>query len=258
MRRIKGRLTQDAINSRWDKVAIIRDQQIKNGKDLSFDHVLVPTIMELSEGCDFSSVIDLGCGPGLLTKQISSKAGRIVGIDASSEMIKVAEINNQTVTNAEFFSLSIDEFTHSGYVSTFSLAVANMTLMTVLNLEELLKCVALLLADKGQLVFTITHPCFWPLYHGYARKQWFRYKDTTFIEDVFRISLDSPPDGPRTIHIHRPIEQYVHSILTSGFRIEEISEPTPTRIIQSMYPEPWKYPRFLGMRCLKANQIKLI
>ncbi|MCK4368331.1 MAG: class I SAM-dependent methyltransferase [Dehalococcoidales bacterium] len=246
-------ITQREITKQWDRVAKLRAEQIRRGKDLSFNFVLVPTILQLSTSSDFTSVIDIGCGPGFLTEQLALKAQHIIGIDMSEEMIKLAKGQCASVMNVEFINSTIENFARNIKPPPFTLAISNMSLMTALHLDGVLQSVACVLRPKGHFVFTITHPCFWPFYWGYASKEWFDYKKEVLIEDVFRISLESPKDGVKTTHAHRPLEQYIVSLCKAGFAIDEICEPMPAKDIEVKYPEPWRYPRFLGMRCIKIR-----
>jgi hypothetical protein len=126
-----------------------------------------------------------------------------------------------------------------------------MMLMTTANLDGTLAAVANLLEPAGHFVFTIAHPCFWHLYWQYG--DWFNYAAETFIEAPFVISLDSTGSCVTT-HIHRPLALYADKLAKFGFRIEEIEEPMPSPEVERLYPEPWKFPRFLGVRCVRTAQ----
>jgi len=67
-------------------------------------------------------VLDLGCGSGWATRLMAEKAskGRVIGIDISDEMVRVAEEASASFTNIEFHVGSVerlpfgnDEFTHA-------------------------------------------------------------------------------------------------------------------------------------------------
>jgi len=246
-------VTQREIVEQWNGIARLRVDQIDKSKDLSFSFILVPTILELTTESDFTAVIDIGCGPGILTRRLSSKAQRIIGIDMSKEMIKIAKHKCEDIKSIEFLNSTIENFADNIETSSFTLAIANMSLMTTLHLDNVLHSIARVLRPGGHFVFTITHPCFWPFYKGYASKDWFDYKKEILIEDVFKISLESPKNGQKTIHIHRPLEQYVHNLLEAGFIVDQICEPIPTKDVEAKYPAPWQYPRFLSMRCIKIH-----
>jgi len=249
-------ITQKDIVTQWDKIAELRANQISKDKDLSFNHILVPSILKLSAHSDFTAVLDIGCGPGFLTRQLASKAQRITGIDMSNKMIDLARKSCKNLKNIELVSSTIESFAGSQKSPTFTLAVANMSLMTMIKLDRVLYSTAKLLKRGGHFVFTITHPCFWPLYWGYAVEDWFVYKREILIESVFKISLDTPNNGPKTIHVHRPIERYLTSLSKAGFVVDDIYEPMPTTEVEARYHKDWDYPRFLGMRCINKRDLE--
>ena len=252
MKRVTG-ITQKDIATQWDKIAGLRADQISKGKDLSFSHILVPTILKLSAQSDFMAVLDIGCGTGFLTRQLALKAQRITGIDMSQKMIELAWKSCKDAENVQFLNSTVESFAASRKPPLFTLAVANMSLMNMTRLDRVLHSTAELLKPGGHFVFTITHPCFWPFYWGYAFEDWFDYKKEILIESVFRISLDAPNSGPKTVHVHRPIEQYVASLSRGGFVVDDIYEPMPTEEVETRYPKRWEYPRFLGMRCINKG-----
>lgn len=236
------------IVSEWDQIAALRHQQIQSGKDLSYRFVILPCVLSLVRGSDMTSVIDVGCGTGALTSRLARTADRIVGVDLSAEHIRIAASAYSGLTNASFVTSSIEAYSKTAPPRSVTLAVANMTLMTILNLDSALRALARILAPGGHFVFTITHPFFWPLYWGYGRKKWFNYRSEIKIEAPFNISLEKTR-GYVTTHVHRPLERYCASLSRVGFVIEALREPLPTGTIQVKYPEQWRYPRFLGAKC---------
>jgi SAM-dependent methyltransferase len=242
--------TEADIAAEWDRIALKRAHQIESGADLSFTNVLLPTVVSLATGCDSTAVVDVGCGAGFLSAQIASQASKIVGIDISQKNIDYARRRWSAISNATFVAISVEAYAEASDTPRFTLALSNMTLMTVLDLDRVIKSIATLLVPGGHLVATLTHPCFWPLYWGYADKKWFKYSDEIAIESEFRISLDPTP-GFTTTHIHRPLERYLASLSRSGFLIEELREPFPPSEIERQYPVPWRFPRFLSLRATR-------
>jgi len=47
-------------------------------------------------------VLDIGCGPGRLTRALATRAAAVQGIDVSAEMIELARKHNATVENVTF------------------------------------------------------------------------------------------------------------------------------------------------------------
>jgi predicted TPR repeat methyltransferase len=237
------------IESEWDAIAPIRDAQISQGKDISFLKVLLPAIEQLTINSDFTHVLDVGCGVGFITEALSTRASSIVGVDLSKRSIELAQKRLNYTHHAHFFYRSIEEFAEQTAPNSFSLAIANMTLMTALDLSSLLRSVARLLPPGTHFVFTITHPCFWSHYWGYDTADWFHYNQEIVVEAPFKISLDVA--DMVTTHVHRPLSQYISSLKEVGFLIEAVLEPFPPPDADPVYLHNWKQPRFLAIRCVR-------
>jgi SAM-dependent methyltransferase len=248
-------ITQEDIVTLWDRVAELRVAQITNGKDLSFNYILVPTVLRLSAHSDFTTVLDIGCGPGFLTRLLASKAQRLTGIDMSGKMIDLAQKSCGNLGNVELVHSTIEGFAANQESPPFTLAIANMSLMSMIELDKVLHATARLLKRGGHFIFTITHPCFWPFYWGYASEDWFDYREELVIEGTFKISLDTRNRGRKTVHVHRSMERYLASLSRAGFIIDSLREPMPAKEVEMKYPRRWKYPRFLGMRCIKKRAL---
>lgn len=237
----------DAIRAQWDRIAVDRNAQLRSGRDLSFEFVLKPTILELLEGMDCDSILDAGCGSGVLTEILAERARAVVGVDMSHVNIELAEGSSSRPENVEYCCDELESFSTKSN-ERFSLIVANMVLQDSANLDQCLDALASQSFPNTALIATITHPWFWPTYWGYDREPWFKYSEEQAIEAPFRISTEVSPIGITT-HFHRPLSVYVARLETAGFVLETIREPLPSIEIQQQYPATWQYPRFLALRC---------
>jgi SAM-dependent methyltransferase len=218
-RRPIPKLTQIARD--WDHLAAVRDSQLRNGLDISFSHVIGPALVSLCRTCDWTRVLDAGCGTGVLTEKLATEARDIVGIDVSSKSIALARTHSQL----RYEVSSISSFAKREPAS-FTLVIANMVLMNAPSLRASIRALASLLRPGGRLVFSITHPWFWPAYCGYERARWFAYPRVMAVRSRFRISLDQKNLLPST-HIHRPLEVYLNVLSQAGLSLEQIREPLP-------------------------------
>lgn len=236
------------LRTEWDRIAFVRQQQMASGKDLSFKHVLLPTILKLLDGCDLTRILDVGCGTGEPTKALASIAKWVTGVDMSSRSIAIAQSSCHDLSNVAFYADSVEDFARKHTGHSFTTAVASMTLMACLDLNSLVEAIAKLLVPGGCLVASITHPWFWSHYWQYADADWFRYDQEMVIEAPFGISLDRTRFT--TTHVHRPFSSYTKTLSQLGFVIDRIMEPYPDESVQPLYPEPWGFPRFLVFRAI--------
>jgi trans-aconitate methyltransferase len=239
--------SNEQIQAQWDRVALPRNMQLRSGKDVSFELVLKPTILNLIQDSDCSSVLDAGCGSGVLTEVLATKAKEITGVDMSAVSISIANNSNTCPKNVQYVASTIEDYLTKTN-DRYSLIVANMVLQDSADITACLKALASRCDNQSLLVATITHPWFWPTYWGYDKEPWFKYSEEQAIEAPFKISNDVTPIGITT-HFHRPLSLYVEKLSEAGFQIDMISEPMPPLIVQKQYPSVWQFPRFLAIRC---------
>lgn len=100
--------------------------------------------------CGTESVLDLGCGDGVLTAQIADlvQQGVVLGIDASQGMIDAALSKERK--NLTFCKMDINEL---NFRERFDLVFSNATLHWVKDHNQLLKNVRLSLRSGGRLRF---------------------------------------------------------------------------------------------------------
>lgn len=238
------------LSRQWDIIAQARNEQLRAGRDLSFQFILMPTILKLIGASNKDLVLDAGCGSGILTEQIAKFSKQIIGIDMSRVNINIANASIHKQSNIEYSYSTIEAYARKLTQPKFSLLVANMFLQDVKNLKQCIKVFSKIISPGGHLVFSIAHPWFWPTYWGYDRYDWFKYDDEIAIEAPFRISSDKKLIGVTT-HFHRPLSCYLNELHSSGFEIESLTEPMPRKEIELKYPKIWKFPRFLAIKCIR-------
>ena len=246
---VSNKSTEDVVDE-WDRIADVRHKQVSAGNDLSFTHVLEPTIRSLLVDCNLDRVLDVGCGVGHLTRKLASISRRIVAVDPSPKSIDLAKTNCKGHSNVDFFVATAESFARDWSSCRFTTVAANMTLMACLDLDAFVQSVSHLVQPEGHLVASITHPWFWPHYAGYANAEWFTYTENNVVEAPFHISQDATDFV--TTHVHRPLESYFTSLSSSNFVVDQICEPIPSDKVQVLYPDRWRFPRFLLLRALRT------
>jgi len=239
----------------WDINASFRHTQILEGKDITFSKLSLPEILGLVQSLDgygSFSVLDVGCGTGILTQIIARYVRRVVGIDPSNKSVLIAREYTKGDENVTIECASIEEYARD-HPSQFDLVVAHMTLQTVNSLQLVLRSTAHVLKRTGTFVFSIPHPCFFAEHTDFDCKSDYQYHIPALCEIPFTISRDPIPLPSRVPYHHRPLEVYSSALLRAGLCIVEIREPFPSSELMKEYPVPWKYPHVLIGVCSRLG-----
>ncbi len=195
----------------WNKVAQLYQEKFMDLEMYNESYVLFCAAIEKSK----ASVLEIGCGPGNITKQLLSIRNdfSIHGIDFSSNMIELAQKNNPTVQFEVMDARNILKLniTFDGIIAGFCLPY--------LSEEESLKLIAdasTLLNNNGILYISFVEGD--PTRSGFhasstGDRTYFYYHKLTNITNGF---IDAGFENPRVIHVNyvnANSKQEVHTIL---------------------------------------------
>lgn len=231
------------ISLEWDKTGPKRQMAIDAGLDLSLMYITAPCILKSISMIPHKKILDAGCGTGFLTNEMAEISEECWGIDSSRECIRFAKERYQKKT-LNFVCTPIKSF---AYNHLFDVCVSNMVFMDDPEWKDSLIHIVEMLAPKGRLLMTITHPCFWPKYWGYQDEPWFNYSEEIFIQGDFSITMEKQIGI--TTHIHRPLSSYLSTLIQTGLKIEKIAELTSEKAMPST--DERKYPRFIFIQAIK-------
>lgn len=121
----------------------------KYTSDFSFVHQYGKSVTELIEAGRNSTVLDLGCGNGALSKALQEKGYLVKGIDASQELLDIAGRNYPDI---EFIQADATDFSLEHPVdAVFSNAVFHW--IDKEKQQNMLQCVSRVLKKNGEFVF---------------------------------------------------------------------------------------------------------
>jgi SAM-dependent methyltransferase len=195
--------------------------------------------------------LDLGCGEGRLSRDLTALGHDVVGVDASPTMLAAAR---EAAPGLEM---------HQAYAAalpfedaSFGLVVAFMSLQDVENLDGAIRECARVLRPNGRLCIAIVHPVnsagTWerddaesPLVIAGSYLGTFEYAET-FSRDGLEMTFAS---------VHRPLEAFTEALAGSGFVIERLREPAlPEHAIRNERSARWRrIPLFLHIRAVKPG-----
>lgn len=221
----------------WDKVANKYSDWLDGGSDLmgkAFTTIVTENILDLVGEINGKRVLDLGCGEGYLSREMTHKGATVYGIDGSEQMIKIANAKsdqmNKTLDNKIKIEYKVGDITKRlPYEDRqFDLVVCNMVLMDICEITKVIKDVIRILKKNGRFLFSIVHPCFFDALGSwividkgisiFVPKQ--RYtEEVVYMKQLVGLSTDI-----KLTHYNRPIQFYVNTLLDLGLIISDFRE----------------------------------
>lgn len=209
------------------------------------------------------TVIDVGCGNGFMCREFAGLGAKVVGIDASEQMIASAR---QYQTDGIEYRVA-DATVALPFGETFDFIIINNVLQDVENMSALLANVRAVCHGKTQVLITVRHPCFHPKKQDLGWRLRKGDGEAFFSGQGLTAILDSgePVDGVffatdeyfgdiqnarawdngSTQSYNRTITSYVREFIGNGFRILDVFEPTPKTLDNSVAELAARIPVFI-------------
>lgn len=257
--------SEEEVARYWDENAASWTDQVRRGWDVFRDSYNTPAFLRLAGDLKDKVLLDAGCGEGYNTRLLAGLGASVTGVDISPEMIRFARETEKErplgirYEVASFCDLSLFES------ESFDVVVSFMALMDGPDYEGALREIYRVLRPGGQLVFSVTHPCFMTRGFGWIGDEhggmkltvseyfnsepWVEHWGFTSALDAEQASLFAVPAFPRTL------SQYLNVLIKAGFTLREIAEPPAPEEACRRYPgmEGWRAHAalFLHVRALK-------
>ena len=166
--------------------------------------------------------IEVGCGEGRVSRDLAARGHRVVGVDASPTLIRMAHLAGEKIDYVQ-----CDAGALPFRDSSFDLAVFYNSLMDLDDMEEGVREAARVLTPGGRMCACVTHPI------ADAGKFESREPDARFvIEGEYlggRRWLQLPVErGGLTMNLSGwayPLESYFGALERAGFAVEALREP---------------------------------
>ena len=258
-RSIYPRKVSTVHSTSWSPVATWYTKLVGESGSYFHEHIIIPKTLALLSLNDTSSLLDVGCGEGVLARAIPKNVA-YTGMDISGNLISEAKKRDhnprhtyQLVDVTQNFQMNQGLYSHA----VFLLSLQNME-----QGEGAISNIAKMLKPNGILVLVLNHPCFriprqtsW----GIDEKNKMQYRRINRYYSPLKIPITAHPGqktSPVTWSYHYPISEYTKWLYKNNFNIQLIeewmsdkeSEGTARRMENRSRSE---FPLFLAMKVVK-------
>lgn len=166
-------------------------------------------------------------------------------------MISIAKgCSTKTTVNYKIVDLTKELPFPDGY---FDVVLANMVLMDLPRIDGTVSEFARVLSDKGFLLFSITHPCFFSAEWVTDEKGQNLHKE---ISDYLDPKVEDLNFWGKKLHFHRPLSHYFDILTENGFCVDGFKEPVLSEEVLNEHPS-WeshrRVPSFVVIRAIPKN-----
>lgn len=131
--------TPESIQSDFDRIALLADEDWDHN-----EHYHRYLLSRIPEQC--RHILEIGCGTGKFTRLLAGRAEKVLALDLSPEMIRLARERSQLYQNIEF--VRADVITYPLPDNQFD-CIASLTTLHHLPFEDILKKIAKALKPGG-------------------------------------------------------------------------------------------------------------
>ncbi len=180
-----------------------------------------PATHALLGNVDGLAVLDAGCGSGIGSEILARSGGKITGLDASPEMLKLAKTRcknlDVTLVHADL-SLPLDFLTDT----SFDRIVSSLAFDYLADLNPVFSELARVTKPGGTFVFSMSHPMRdWGDERARGEKPYFK----TNLWGCHWKGFGHPQ--PFVQSYRRPLMKIVNPLIENGWLLEQIVEPLP-------------------------------
>lgn len=189
--------------------------------------ILLPNVLRLLDLKANDSLLDLGCGNGVLSRHLPPKV-EYVGIDSAKGLL--AEAKKQSLPNANFL-LGDASKSLPTRKTDFDAAIFLLSLQNMEHGKEAINQASKHIKAKGKLLLVLNHPCFriprqsdW----GFDENTKLQYRKINAYMSPLKIPIATHPGkgkhSPTTYSFHEPLSTYTNWLHGNGFAITTLEE----------------------------------
>lgn len=222
--------TGSEVVAAWNRLAVFWDERSSaNGSEIH-RLLIAPSIHRLLNVQSGDHVLDVGCGNGVVARELVRLGASVVACDASETFVDLArgyspagEIDYRVVDATDETALL------ALGAESFDAIVACMVLMDLPDIDALFRAARQLLRPEGRFVFAVLHPCFnnpsttWLIEESRDLSRLNSLKISDYRDTAAEYLAGGEP-GPHWF-FHRSLSTIVGSTRQAGLVLDGLEEP---------------------------------
>ncbi len=194
-------------------------------------------------------VLDAGCGPGHYAEMLLDRGAKVVGIDVSPAMVRLA--HERLGLRAEIVQADLSQPLSFLPDATFDLVIAPLVLNYLEDLRQPFAEFYRVLKIPGVFIFSEGHP-----FSDYRLCQRRGLSDDYFATELVGCNWTGFGTPVYVPWYRRPLSALINPLLDAGFHLDRILEPQPTEAFRTAEPEEYerrmREPTFMHIRAKKV------
>lgn len=190
----------------------------------------IPLALDLLALRAGETLVDLGCGPGVMAPSVKAAGARLTGVDLSPRLIDVARRNHGRIADFRVGDVTRLKSDPALRPASFDAALFLLSIQDIDPLEAAIESAAWLLKPGGRLAIVMLHPCFrvprqsgW----GWDEKRQLRFRRLDSYMSHLAVPMQAYPGGTGvTRSYHRPLSAYVAALEATGLKVTAMREVT--------------------------------
>lgn len=255
----QGQNRRRAERKGWDNLADWYDGWM--GKDGSKHHqkMALPAALNLLDLQKDETLLDIGCGQGVLAPSVAETGAQYTGVDISPALLDMARKyhgKHGKFYEADACKLELTKDLRGG---TFDAAVFILSIQDINPLDSAVRGAAWALKAGGRVVMVMTHPAFriprqsgW----GYDENRKLTYRRIDRYLTPLSVPMKAYPGQTGvSISFHRPISAYINMLAAYGLMVDALHEIPSYKIDEqeAENPSEKEIPLFLSLRARKIR-----
>ena len=223
---------KNELEAQWEAMAGDWISQFQDGETSHREAMLDGWMLAAIGDVSGRKVIDLGCGEGRFSRMLAERDAMVTGVDLCRPFVEFAK--NHRVSDEAYLMGDMEDL-HEVPGDEFDLALSYITLVDVPDMRSAAGEAFRVLRSGGRFVVCNLHPMTSasPDWINQGRRKLHYPVDRYFDEGERNISRRK--DRPMT-NFHRTLSTHFRTFLGTGFTVEDVREPTPTKEQAERYP----------------------